>query len=77
MVAPVTSDPEQALGKTGCDIAIVGEGEETLSELLDAGLLDGELPDEDSLREIRGLAFNTKNGVEMTRLRRVMPRADS
>jgi radical SAM superfamily enzyme YgiQ (UPF0313 family) len=71
---PVTSDPEQALRKTGCDIAIVGEGEETLSELLDAGLSGGKSPDEDSLGEIRGLAFNTKNGVEITQLRRVMLR---
>ncbi|MCX6649639.1 MAG: radical SAM protein [Candidatus Bathyarchaeota archaeon] len=71
---PVTSDPEQALRKTGCDIAIVGEGEETLSELLDAGLSGGEMPDEDSLRRIRGLAFNVDDDVEMTQLRRVMPR---
>ena len=71
---PVTSDPEQALRKTKCDIAVIGEGEETLSELLDAGLSSGELPDEGSLRKIRGLAFITDNGVEMTQLRRVMPR---
>ena len=71
---PVTSDPEQALRKTGCDVAIVGEGEETFSELLDAGLSRGELPDLDSLKEIRGLAFNGDVGVEMTQLRRVMPR---
>ena len=71
---PVTSDPEQALRRTGCDLAVIGEGEETLSELLDAGLASGELPNEDSLRKIRGLAFKTRSGVEMTQLRRVMPR---
>ncbi len=71
---PVTSDPEQALRRTGCDLAVVGEGEETLSELLDAGLAGGELPDEDSLRKIRGLAFKTGSSVEMTQLRRVIPR---
>jgi len=71
---PVTSNPEQALRKTGCEIAVIGEGEETLSSLLDAGLSRGELPDENSLREIRGLAFNADNGVKMTQLRRVMPR---
>ncbi len=71
---PVTSDPEQALRRTGCDLAVVGEGEETLSELLDAGLVIGELPDEASLRGIRGIAFKTELGIEMTQLRRVMPR---
>jgi radical SAM superfamily enzyme YgiQ (UPF0313 family) len=71
---PVTSDPEKALRKTDCDLAVIGEGEETLSELLDAGISRGELPEEDSLRKIRGLAFNTDSGVEITQLRRVMPR---
>jgi radical SAM superfamily enzyme YgiQ (UPF0313 family) len=71
---PVTSDPEQALRKTGCDIAIVGEGEETLSELLAEGLARGESPEESSLREIRGLAFKVGDEVEVTQLRRVMPR---
>jgi radical SAM superfamily enzyme YgiQ (UPF0313 family) len=71
---PVTSDPEQALRKTGCDIAVVGEGEETLLELLEAGLSRGELPTLDSLRAIRGLAFDIGNGIELTPLRRVMPR---
>jgi radical SAM superfamily enzyme YgiQ (UPF0313 family) len=71
---PVTSDPEQALRKTRCDAAVIGEGEETLTELLDAGLSRGELPEWDSLRQIRGVAFNTDGGVEMTQLRRVMPR---
>jgi tRNA-2-methylthio-N6-dimethylallyladenosine synthase len=71
---PVTSDPEQALRKTGCDLAIVGEGEETLSELLDAGLSRGGLPEPDSLRAIKGLAFNAGEGIELTPLRRVMPR---
>jgi radical SAM superfamily enzyme YgiQ (UPF0313 family) len=71
---PVTSDSEQALRKTGSDIAVVGEGEETLSELLDMRLSNGELPDEDSLRKIRGLAFKTDGDPEWTKLRRVMPR---
>ena len=71
---PITSDPEQALRRTGCELAVVGEGEETLSELLDAGLARGRIPDEDSLRKIRGLAFKTGGSVEMTQLRRVIPR---
>jgi len=71
---PVTSDPEEALRKTSCDLAIVGEGEETLSELLDAGLSGGVLPEPDSMRAIKGLAFDTVDGVELTPLRRVMPR---
>ncbi len=71
---PVTSDPEQVLRKTGCNLAIVGEGEETLSELIDAGLSRGELPEPDSLRAIKGLAFDAGEGIELTPLRRVTPR---
>ena len=72
---PVTSDPKQALTKTGCDVAIVGEGEETLTELLEAGLSNGELPNFDALKAIRGLAFRRGDEVVSTLLRRVMPRS--
>lgn len=71
---PVTSDPEEALRKTGCDLAVVGEGEETLTELLDEGLVRGRIPEPDVLRTIKGLAFDAGEGVELTPLRRVMPR---
>ncbi len=72
---PVTSDPKQALTKTGCDVAVVGEGEETLTELLEAGLSNGKLPNFDALEAIRGLAFRRGDEVVMTPLRRVMPRS--
>jgi tRNA-2-methylthio-N6-dimethylallyladenosine synthase len=70
---PVTSDPVQAMGKTGCDYAIIGEGEETLNELLNMGLGLGELGGA-QLRGIKGVAFKSMEGVEFTPLRRVMPR---
>lgn len=70
---PVTSDPVQAIGKTGCDFAVIGEGEETLNELLDRGLGQSEL-ESVQLRGIKGVAFKNKEGVEVMPLRRVMPR---
>ncbi|MDP2901373.1 MAG: radical SAM protein [Candidatus Bathyarchaeota archaeon] len=71
---PVTSDPEQALRRTGSNLAVVGEGEETFIELLQAGLNDGVLPGVKALRGIRGIAFKTETGYEATQLRRSMPR---
>ncbi len=71
---PVTSDPEQALRRTGCDLAVVGEGEETLTELLQKGLNDGVLPEDDVLKGMRSIAYRVRGGIEINQLRRVMPR---
>ncbi len=71
---PITSDPEQALRRTGCNIAIVGEGEETLSEMLDAGLRRGELPIVADLKRIPGTAFEASGDINVNRLRKAMPR---
>ncbi len=46
---PVTSEPERALGKTKADIAVVGEAELTLNELLELGLSQGDSPSENDL----------------------------
>jgi radical SAM superfamily enzyme YgiQ (UPF0313 family) len=69
---PVASDPVQAIGKTGCDFAIIGEGEETLNELLDKGLGRGKMGGV-LLREIKGVAFKSRDEIEVMPLRRVMP----
>ena len=66
---PAASDPERALNKTGADVAIVGESEETLAELLSMGLdeLSG-------LEEVRGVAYRTREGVKVNPLRPVQGR---
>ena len=71
---PVTSDPVQAIRRTGCELAVIGEGEETLNELLDKGLGRVEL-DAVLIRGIKGVAFKNRDGIEVMPLRRVMPRA--
>ena len=71
---PVASDPEKALRRIGCDLVVVGEGEETLIELLQAGLRDGFMPKREVLREIRGIAFREGANYEINNLRRYMPR---
>ena len=44
------------------DIAIYGEGEKTLEELLNLGLKDAELPEYDELVKVRGIVFKNKSG---------------
>ena len=60
---PACADPLRALERVGCDICVVGEGEWPIMELWRLGLENGHLPGEDLLREVRGLAFRTKNGL--------------
>jgi radical SAM superfamily enzyme YgiQ (UPF0313 family) len=68
---PAASDPERAFSKTGADLAIVGESEETLAELLSMGLdaLDG-----GGLEDVRGVAYRGLDGVRVTPLRPVQGR---
>jgi radical SAM superfamily enzyme YgiQ (UPF0313 family) len=66
---PAASDPERALRKTGADLAVIGEGERTLSELLGGGLSKGALPDEGALSVIPGLAYAVEDGVKVNPLR--------
>ena len=46
---PVASDPERALRKTRGDIAVIGEGELTIAELIERGLASGGKPDREAL----------------------------
>ena len=55
---PIAGDPVWALRKTGGDVAVTGEGEETLKELLFIGL---ETLIDCDLQEVRGVSFR-KNG---------------
>ncbi len=71
---PVASDPYSLILKTRCSVAVIGEGEETLEELLRSGLIDGKIPEENVLKNIKGIAwFNGKN-VHINPLRPVIPK---
>jgi len=73
---PVASDPERALTKTGCDLAVVGEGERTLEELLNRGLRDGALPGLEDLKDIRGIAYIDGDKPVSNQLRPYMRRKE-
>jgi radical SAM superfamily enzyme YgiQ (UPF0313 family) len=73
---PAASDPDGALRKTRADLAVIGEGERTLSELLGGGFSEGSLPDEGSLSQIPGLAYATEEGVKVNPLRPYIRRRD-
>ncbi|MGQ4832343.1 MAG: B12-binding domain-containing radical SAM protein [Candidatus Asgardarchaeia archaeon] len=72
---PITSRPSDALKKAGYDIAVIGEGEETLEELLAKGLKDGIIPEVDTLSTIKGIAFlRNEEKIIVNQLRPIMPR---
>lgn len=71
---PVASDPERALRKTRGDIAVIGEGELTIAELIERGLASGGKPDREALSKIKGLAYFERDALRMNPLRPVMDR---
>jgi radical SAM superfamily enzyme YgiQ (UPF0313 family) len=71
---PVASDPERALLKTNSNLAVIGEGEETLNELLNLGLKNGELPAFENLDIVKGIAYLKGKTLKRTPLRPVMSR---
>ena len=73
---PVTAEPEKALLKSGADIAVIGEGEKTLEELIYAGLKSGIIPPLEDLRKIRGIAYFHGKNVEFNALRPVLHRSE-
>jgi len=66
---PAASDPERVLHKTGADLAVIGESEETLAELLSLGLYEP-----GGLEHVRGLAYRTGDAVKVNPLRPVQGR---
>ena len=72
---PVCSEPVRALEKTRAQVAVVGEGELTLRELLrEINDIDGVF--EHDLSNIRGLAYRTEETVEVNELRPVIPKVN-
>ncbi len=69
---PIAADPYDALVRAGFDLAVIGEGEETLEELLPI-ISSGELLP-DSLYRVRGIAFKTSSSVKLNPLRPIMSR---
>jgi radical SAM superfamily enzyme YgiQ (UPF0313 family) len=65
---PVASEPERVLGRTGATAAVMGEGEATLSELIEADF------NRDSFSGIRGLAYIDDGEAVVNRLRPVQGR---
>jgi radical SAM superfamily enzyme YgiQ (UPF0313 family) len=70
---PIASSPEDAILKARSDLAVIGEGEQTLEELLDLGLDRGQVPEPRELARVRGLAYRD-DGLRVNPLRPVMPR---
>jgi len=66
---PAASEPERVLRRTGGDIAVTGEGEYALIELLEAGLIDGLVPDD--LESIRGISYRRGKQIHVNSLRPV------
>ncbi|MFC1803775.1 B12-binding domain-containing radical SAM protein [Thermoproteota archaeon] len=58
---PAASEPERLLRKTGGDIAVTGEGEESIDKLLDGGLYNGEIPD--NLEEVLGISYRRNKKI--------------
>ncbi len=69
---PVASEPERALRKAGADLVVVGEGEQTLKEVLDLDFSSG--IDDERYSDIRGLAYNVGAETRFTGLRPFMRR---
>ncbi len=59
---PITFDVTASLKILNGDVAVIGEGERALTHLLDLGLLDGEIPGEEELLKVEGVAYLDKKG---------------
>lgn len=64
-------EPEYFLNKTEADIVVMGEGEETIIELLAA------LANHDSLHDIKGIAYRDGNEVQVTNRRELIQDIDT
>ncbi len=61
---PVAYDPKAVFDVLSPSIAVMGEGEKSFSKLLGGGLKDGEIPEEDYLSRVNGVAYKSReNGL--------------
>lgn len=63
---PASSEPERVLRKTGADVAVMGEGEETISELIRAGAFQGDMSD---VEGILGISYRIKKNITVNPMR--------
>ena len=63
---PASSEPERVLRKTGADIAVIGEGEKTITQLLNEGAFEGDMG---SLGDIRGISYRIKKNITVNPMR--------
>ena len=68
---PASSEPERVLKKIGADIVITGEGEKTLSELIELGALQGST---EGLDKVLGISYRVKKRVTINPMRPVQSR---
>jgi len=73
---PLASDPYDAIIRLGASVAVIGEGEKTLEELIGLGLAEGEILDGEELGKVAGIAFSEKGLLKVNRLRPAMPREE-
>jgi len=73
---PLASSPYEAVTRVGASLAVIGEAEKTLEELIQLGLTVRGLPDVEELRKVPGIAFSEKSQLRMNRLRPFMPREE-
>jgi len=71
---PIASEPVRMLRRTNADIAIVGEGEKTLEQLLDIGVGNCYHPDREDLEGIKGISYMRSGQGRLNPLRPVMSR---
>lgn len=71
---PVSSNPKDALIRAQGDLAVIGEGEQTLKELLDLGLNRGRMPRGEDVRNVLGVAYLDGGVVHVNGLRPAMRR---
>ena len=69
---PIAADPYDALIRAGFQVAVIGEGEETLEELIPL-ILSGDLTPS-SLSSIRGIAYLENSNIRLNPLRPIMSR---
>ena len=72
---PIASDVE-ILQRVKADLAVTGEGELTLLELLSLGLNEGTIPAEGELSLVKGISYRTDNGTQVNPLRPRMSRME-
>ena len=63
--AHATVNPDEPLKRAGFDIAVIGEGEVTFTELVDSYIENGRRLTVDSLSSINGIAFKHENNIRV------------